>query len=45
VQDSAEQALATCARIGSDCGLYQEGKGKFDFKPTAAKASDTMATN
>jgi quercetin dioxygenase-like cupin family protein len=22
-------------RAGSDCVLYQEGKGKFDFKPTA----------
>jgi hypothetical protein len=22
-------------RAGSDCVLYQEGKGKFDFKPVA----------
>ena len=26
-------------RAGSECLLYQEGKGKFDFKPTATKAS------
>jgi len=24
-------------RAGSDCVFYQEGKGKFDFKPVAAK--------
>jgi quercetin dioxygenase-like cupin family protein len=27
-------------RAGSDCVFYQEGKGKFDFKPAAAKASE-----
>jgi quercetin dioxygenase-like cupin family protein len=25
-------------RAGSDCVFYQEGKGKFDFKPVAAQA-------
>ena len=25
-------------RAGTDCVLYQEGKGKFDFRPTAAPA-------
>ena len=25
-------------RAGTDCVLYQEGKGKFDFKPAAASA-------
>ena len=25
-------------RSGSDCVFYQEGKGKFDFKPVAAEA-------
>lgn len=27
-------------RPGSDCVFYQEGKGRFDFKPAASKASD-----
>jgi quercetin dioxygenase-like cupin family protein len=27
-------------RAGSDCVFYQEGKGKFDFKPVAAKTSE-----
>jgi hypothetical protein len=27
-------------RAGSDCVFYQEGKGKFDFKPAAAKSSE-----
>jgi len=27
-------------RTGSDCVFYQEGKGKFDFKPTEAKSSE-----
>jgi quercetin dioxygenase-like cupin family protein len=26
-------------RSGSDCVLYQEGKGKFDFKPAAGASS------
>ena len=26
-------------RSGSDCVFYQEGKGKFDFKPAAASAT------
>jgi hypothetical protein len=26
-------------RSGSDCVFYQEGKGKFDFKPTAGASS------
>ncbi len=26
-------------RTGTDCVFYQEGKGKFDFKPAAAPAS------
>lgn len=26
-------------RPGTDCVFYQEGKGKFDFKPAAASAS------
>ena len=26
-------------RAGSDCVFYQDGKGKFDFKPVAAEAS------
>lgn len=25
-------------RAGSECVFYQEGKGRFDFKPVAAKA-------
>ena len=29
-------------RVGSDCLLYQEGKGKFDFKPVTAQASEAM---
>ena len=29
-------------RAGSDCLFYQEGKGKFDFKPVTAKASEAM---
>lgn len=29
-------------RAGSDCLFYQEGKGKFDFKPTVAHASEAM---
>jgi hypothetical protein len=32
-------------RGGSECVLFQEGKGKFDFKPVAKKASDTMPKN
>ena len=28
-------------RPGSDCVFYQEGKGKFDFNPVAAKVSET----
>ncbi len=28
-------------RAGSDCVFYQEGKGKFDFKPVASTASET----
>jgi len=24
-------------RSGSDCVFYQEGKGKFDFKPAAGE--------
>ena len=32
-------------RGGSECVLYQEGKGKFDFKPVAKKASDTIPKN
>ena len=27
-------------RAGSDCVFYQEGKGKFDFKPTETKPSE-----
>src|SRR5262245_32508406 len=27
-------------RAGTDCVFYQEGKGKFDFKPAAAQAGD-----
>jgi quercetin dioxygenase-like cupin family protein len=27
-------------RAGSDCVFYQEGKGRFDFKPAAAEASE-----
>jgi quercetin dioxygenase-like cupin family protein len=32
-------------RSGSDCLFYQEGKGKFDFKPVAAKGSDPKPNN
>jgi len=32
-------------RPGSDCVFYQEGQGKFDFKPVAAKASDMKPSN
>lgn len=28
-------------RSGTDCVFYQEGKGKFDFKPAASEASET----
>ena len=27
-------------RAGSDCVFYQEGKGKFDFKPTQVKPAE-----
>jgi hypothetical protein len=27
-------------RAGAECVFYQEGKGKFDFKPNAAKSSE-----
>jgi hypothetical protein len=27
-------------RAGRDCVFYQEGKGKFDFKPAAPANSD-----
>ena len=27
-------------RVGSDCVFYQEGKGKFDFKPSQTKPSE-----
>ena len=27
-------------RAGSECVFYQDGKGKFDFKPTQAKPSE-----
>ena len=27
-------------RAGSECVFYQEGKGKFDFKPTQAKPAE-----
>lgn len=29
-------------RAGSDCLFYQKGKGKFDFKPVASRASEVM---
>ena len=29
-------------RPGSDCVFYQEGQGKFDFKPVAVKAAGAM---
>jgi quercetin dioxygenase-like cupin family protein len=32
-------------RPGSDCVFYQEGKGKFDFKPVEVKASDAKPSN
>ena len=32
-------------RPGNDCVFYQEGKGKFDFKPIAANASDAKPSN
>ena len=32
-------------RAGSDCVFYQEGKGKFDFNPVAAKASEPKPGN
>ena len=32
-------------RPGSECVFYQEGKGKFDFKPAAAKSPDAMHGN
>lgn len=28
-------------RAGSECVFYQEGKGKFDFKPAASEAATT----
>ena len=27
-------------RPGSECVFYQEGEGRFDFKPVTAKATD-----
>ena len=32
-------------RTGSECVFYQEGKGKFDFKPAELKTSDAMPKN
>ena len=32
-------------RAESDCVFYQEGKGKFDFNPVAAKASESKPGN
>ena len=32
-------------RPGSDCVFYQEGKGKFDFKAIAPKASDAKPSS
>ena len=32
----ANWAHVSGCRAGSDCVFYQEGKGKFDYKPTAA---------
>jgi hypothetical protein len=35
VQMPANWAHVSGCRAGSDCVFYQEGKGKFDFKPAA----------
>ena len=35
----ADWAHVSGCRPGSDCVFYQEGKGKFDFKPVGAKSS------
>ena len=32
-------------RAGSDCVFYQEGKGKFDFKPAQSNTSDMRPSN
>ena len=32
-------------RPGSECVFYQEGKGKFDFKPVASNASEMKPDN
>jgi hypothetical protein len=32
-------------RAGNDCLFYQEGKGKFDFKPATAQGSQAMPGN
>jgi hypothetical protein len=32
-------------RAGNDCLFYQEGKGKFDFKPAPAQGSQAMPGN
>ena len=35
----ANWAHVSGCRAGSDCVFYQDGKGKFDFKPVAAEAA------
>jgi hypothetical protein len=35
----ANWAHVSGCRAGSDCVFYQEGKGKFDFKPVADEAA------
>jgi Domain of unknown function (DUF4437) len=41
----ADWAHVSGCRPGSECVFYQEGRGKFDFKPIAAKAFDKMPSN
>jgi hypothetical protein len=41
----ADRVHVSGCRAGSDCVFYQEGKGKFDFKPAVAKASDMKPGN
>ena len=41
----ADWAHVSGCRAGSDCVFYQEGKGKFDFKPVEAKASAARPSN
>jgi hypothetical protein len=40
VRMPADWVHVSGCRAGADCLFYQEGKGRFDFKPVAAVASE-----